>query len=93
MPPRVASRDEFRDAPDHVRLRQKRRVPLVRHLDGFHGAAARPHGGDRRRRQQIGIRAAHHHQRHVGERVEFLPQRRQRPFEIDAFHGLGEPTS
>jgi hypothetical protein len=43
--PVLAACDECRDARDHLRLGEQRRVPLVRHFEAFHCSAALTHGG------------------------------------------------
>jgi len=49
----LAACDERRDARDHLRLGEQRRVPLVWHFEAFHGAAALAHGGDGLRAQDV----------------------------------------
>src|ERR1700724_829409 len=80
----ITNADKSDNAIDDVRLGKKRRMALVRYLDQHEIGPARLHGGDRRLRQDIGVGAADHHQWHVGERVEFVPERRQGVLEIDA---------
>ena len=75
----LATKDKCADATDDLIVRQQRRMALVRHVRGrLDVRPARPHGRDRRGREHIGIGAAHDHQRHARQRIEFLPQRRQR---------------
>ncbi len=69
---------------------QQQGVALIGHLDHLKRRAARAHRLNRGGRQDVGIGAADYHHRHVGERVELRPQRRERLFEVDSFQRLGE---
>src|SRR5262245_62736032 len=75
---RIAECDKGGDAADRARAREPRRMALVGHLDHLERAAALAHGLDGCLRQNVGIGAANHHHRYAAERVELLPQRRQR---------------
>src|SRR5262245_20489457 len=75
---RVAGCDEGGDAADREGVREPRRMAFVGHLDHLERAAALAHGLDGCLRQNVRIGAANHHHRYAAERVELLPQGRQR---------------
>src|SRR5712691_13202529 len=88
--PSLAQRDEAGDAADDLGLVEQRRMTLVGDLDEIEVGAARTHGLEGRARQNVGISAADHHQRHAGERVELRPQSGERPLQIDAVENRRE---
>ena len=65
-------------------------MTLVRHLDRRHRGVARRHGRDRCARQQVGIAAANHQERHARHGVELSPQRGRGFFDVDPVQNLGE---
>ena len=86
----LAPRHEGGDARDRPGIGQERRVAFVRHLDDLETLAARAHGINRGRRQDVGMAAADHHRADAGKRVELGPHRRQRLRRIEALESDGE---
>ena len=87
----LGGRDEGGDAGDDLGALQQRRVALVGYLQHIKAGAARPHGFDGRRRQNVRIAAADDHDRHPGKGVELVPQVRERPLEIGRRERLHQP--
>src|SRR5438874_3218168 len=65
-------------------------MTLVRYVQGFEVLTARAHGGNGVSGEHIGIGSAYDHGRNAGQRVKFLPKRRQRPFEPDTIERSGK---
>jgi hypothetical protein len=81
----VAQRDEGRNPRDDLGFGEQRRMALIRHFDHVDVEPARAHRIDRRRRENVRIDAAHHHQRNARERIECAPQGRGRTLGVDRF--------
>ena len=87
---RIALRCEAGDGADAVGFVEQWRVALIWDHEHHHVGAAFAHGCHGRATQDIGIGAAHDHQRHLGHGVELRPQRRKRLVGVEALEGVGE---
>src|SRR5712692_5646665 len=89
-PAEVAQADEGGDPPEHLGLDQQRRMALVGHLYHVDVEMTRAHGLDGVGGEVVGIGAADHHQGRARERGELVPQRGQRPLEVELLERLDE---